>query len=213
VVGRPQRHRLEGRIAGLGFGSGDRVVVGHWDRSPVGPFVDLMWATPDDERVLVAPDERVASFVTAVYGFDRVEVAPDLGASWDGRTLAVWGAGRTVALVVGPGVPFPPRPLWVTRWPERSLGRLLTGARTYGTSPSGVREWYPARRLHRVERAEATVGGVDLGPLGAPLPALGVGFSEPPRWPTLTEVRPVLHDPAGRLDRTLARLAGPAGGG
>ena len=196
----------------MGFGSGDRVVVGHWDRSPLGPFVDLMWASPDDERILFVSDERFGSFVTAVYSFDRVEVIPGLGAAWDGRTLGVWGGGRTVALTVGRGVPFPPRPLWVTRWLEPGLGRRLTGAVTFGTSPTGVEEWYPARRVHRILRAEATIDGVDLGPLRPPLPEVRFGFSEPPRWPALTEVRPVLHDPSGRLDDRLARLGAERSG-
>lgn len=198
------RHELRGRIAGVGFASGDRVVVGHWDASPVGPFVDLMWAGPDDRRLLVAPSERAAAFVTAVYRFDDVVVAPELLATWDGRTLAVTGAGRRVALVVGRGIPFPPRPLWVTRWVERPIGRLLTGSSTYGTSPTGVHEWYPARRVHRVLRAEAAIGDRDLGALVPPLPPLGVGFSEPPRFPALTEVRPRLEDPSRHLDRLVS---------
>lgn len=191
----------------MGFASGDRIVVGHWDETPVGPFVDLMWATPDDERVLIVPDERTARFVTAVYEFDRVEVDGRLEGFWDGRTLAVVGRGRSVALRVAQGVPFPPRPLWVTRWVERPLGRLITGSVSYGTSPTGVREWYPAVRVHPIARAEARLAGVDLGSLARPLPEVRFGFSEPPRWPTLTEVRPRLEDPTGRLDRVLSELS------
>lgn len=205
-MGRADHHRLQGRIAGVGFGSGDRVVVGHWDHSPIGPFVDLMWATPEDERILVVPDERVGHFVRAVYEFDSVEVAVGMGAAWDGRTLAVWAGARRVALRVGPGLPFPPRPRWVTRWIEPPLARLLTGSRTFGVSPSGVREWYPAQRVHLVRAAEAAIDDRDLGPFAAPLPAVRFGFSEPPRVAALTEVAPVLWDPSGRLDRTLADL-------
>lgn len=186
-------------------------MVGHWDRSPVGAFVDLMWATPEDERILVVPDDRTGTFVTAVYEFDRVEVDPKLEAFWDGRTLAVVGRRRSVALRVGRAVPFPPRPLWVTRWVERPLGRLVTGSISYGTSPTGVREWYPARRVHRIVRAEARLDGVELGMLGAPLPSVRFGFSEPPRWPTLTEVAPRLEDPSGRLDDVLDALSAVTG--
>lgn len=191
----------------MGFASGDRVVVGHWDVSPLGPFVDLMWATPDGERVLVVAEDRVGAFITAVYEFDRVEVDRRLEALWDGRTLAVVGSDRRVALRVGRGIPFPPRPLWVTRWVEPPIGRWAAGAVSYGTSPTGVREWYPARRLSPIVRADAWIGNQHLGELGPPLPPAGFGFSEPPRWPTLTEVRPRLEDPSGRLDRRLAELA------
>jgi hypothetical protein len=192
----------------MGFASGDRVVVGHWDDGPLGPMVDVMWATPDDERVLLVSDDRFAGFITAVYAFDRVEVVPGLAAFWDGRTLAVVGGRWSVACTVGRGIPFPPRPLWVTRWVERPVGRWVTGAVSYGTSPSGVREWYPARRVHRILRAEGALDGRSLGELRRPLPPARFGFSEPPRWPTLTEVRPRLEDPTGALDRRLAELGG-----
>lgn len=197
----------------MGFASGDRVVVGHWDASPIGPFVDLMWATPEDERVLIVSDERAQAFVTAVYEFDRVQLDRRLEAFWDGRTLAVAGADRRVALRIGRGIPFPPRPLWVTRWIEPSIGRWVTGAVSYGTSPTGVREWYPARRVSRIVAADAWVGDQHLGRHGPPLPAVRFGFSEPPRWSALTEVRPRLEDPSGRLDRCLAELAPAEGGG
>ena len=38
------RFELAGVIGAAGFASGDRVVVGHWHRSPIGPMSDVMWA-------------------------------------------------------------------------------------------------------------------------------------------------------------------------
>jgi hypothetical protein len=38
-------------------------------------------------------------------------------------------------------------------------------------------------------------------------PRRGFGFSEPPATPSLTEVRPLLLDPSGRLDAVLSELA------
>ena len=32
------RFEMEGLIGAAGFASGDRVVVGHWARSPIGPM-------------------------------------------------------------------------------------------------------------------------------------------------------------------------------
>lgn len=200
-----RRWELAGRIAGTGFASGDRVVVGHWDRSPVGPFVDLMWAEPDGRRVLVVPDERAAAFVTAVYGFDAVEVVATMAAAWDGRRLTVDAGRRRVELVAGRGVPIPgPRPAWLTRHVEGPVARALLGVRTYGVSPTGVREWYRASRWSPLRAAEAAVDGRSCGPMGPVSPACGFGFSEPPRRPSLTAVRPLLEDPSGRLDMLLA---------
>ncbi|MBI0381305.1 hypothetical protein JBE27_34865 [Streptomyces albiflaviniger] len=39
---RPARLRFDGWIAGMGTSSGTRVVLGHWERSPFGPFSDVM---------------------------------------------------------------------------------------------------------------------------------------------------------------------------
>ncbi len=67
---------MEGIIAACGFTSGDRVVVGQWARSPIGPMADVMWAAPDGTRTLFAPSEAIAAFVTAIYDFDAVAVTP-----------------------------------------------------------------------------------------------------------------------------------------
>src|SRR4029079_16299883 len=78
------RFEMEGLIGATGFASGDRVVAGHGPRTPIGPMSDVMWAEPDGRRVLHAPDERVAAFVTAVYRFDAVEIGPVVVDATDG---------------------------------------------------------------------------------------------------------------------------------
>ncbi len=86
-----ERLRFDGWIAGVGTSSGVRLVVGHWPRSPFGAFSDVMVEHPDGERVLLAPDRRIADFVAATYRFDRVEVVP----------VAVAVAGDTWAVEAG----------------------------------------------------------------------------------------------------------------
>jgi hypothetical protein len=215
------RLELRGRILGCGFTSGDRVVVGMWDDSPIGAFADVMWAEPDGTRVLYA-DERAATFITAVYEFDRVVHAP-VEATWDGRSLEVaftggspgeaagdGAAGRArteLHFTCGRGVPFPPRPPWVTRRIEAPIARRLFGVETYGVSPTEVQEWYRARRWHRVREARGFVGGRSLGDIAPVAPRCGFGFSEAPELPSLTEVRPLLVDRSGRLGQVVARLA------
>jgi hypothetical protein len=202
------RFELDGMIVSAGFASGDRVVVGHWAASPVGPVTDVMWGRPDGERVLLAPTPEAAAFIESVYRFDRIEVVPVAAAS-SSRTLDVVAGPLEVRLVAGPGWPLPlRRPAWFTRWVEAPVARRLLGVRTYGVSPTGVREWYRASRYRRVVRGRASVDGVDLGGLAPLDPPLGVGFSEPPRRPSMVSVRPLLEDPSGRLDRVVA--GGPA---
>ena len=53
---------------------------------------------------------------------------------------------------------------------------------------------------------------IDLGAMAPIDPACGFGFSEPPRRPTITLVRPLLHDPSGQLDEVLASLGSGASG-
>lgn len=188
-------------------------MVGHWERSPLGPFTDVMWARPGGERVLLVPTEAAGRFVGAVYVFDRVEVV-SVAAAWSGAELSVDAGDVALRLRAGPGwrVPLPAwRPAWVTRWVEGPVARALLGVRTYGVSPTGVREWYRAGTYRPLVAAQASVAGRDLGPLRRRWERAGFGFSEPPRSSATVRVRPLLHDPAGRLDRVLA--AYPVGEG
>ncbi len=93
------RQRFEGRIAGVGSTSGVRVVVGRWERGPLGAFADAMVATPEGRRILLAPSQEVADFVAATYSFDEVRIEPfDVtgDATWQVRSPSL-----TLALAVG----------------------------------------------------------------------------------------------------------------
>jgi hypothetical protein len=203
---------LSGVIASAGFASGDRFVVGHWTESPLGPITDLMWATPAGERRLLASTEEISGFVSAVYGFDRTDVAP-LECHVDDHHLDLSASALALELhlTAGPGwrIPFR-RPAWFTRWVEAPVARRLLGVRTYGVSPSGVREWYRADVYRPVVDGHAAVSGRDLGELRPLDPPVRFGFSEPPRRPSMVWVRPLLHDPSGALDRLLSPGRRPA---
>ncbi len=206
------RHELTGAICSAGFVSGDRFVVGRWDSSPVGPMVDVMWARPGGERILIVEQERAAEVITAVYRFDRVVVRP-ITSHFDGRSLALASEDLELSMRGGPGWRLPFRRLrspWFTRWVEGLPARLLLGVRTFGVSPTGVQEWYRADQYRPLVEARASVAGAELGrwvPFDRPV---RFGFSEPPRRPSLVLVRPLLFDPSGRLDQVVARGDGPA---
>ncbi len=172
-------------------------------------MADVMWARPDGTRVLLADRPETAAFVAAVYAFDEVRVVP-LSVARDGRGLDLVAGPLEVGLRAGPGWRLPPlavRPPWVTRLVEAPVARLGMGVRTFGSGPSGVREWYRALEWRPVVAGVARLDGVSLGALGPVDPPLGVGFSEPPRRPSMVVVRPLLEDPTGRLDQVLAGLA------
>lgn len=203
-----RRFELAGAIWSAGFASGDRFVVGTWHQSPVGPFTDVMWATPTGERVLLASSEAAAAFICGVYEFERVELVP----------MEAKGSGRELHLAAGPLRLWlrasRPRPIpgaavwrpWITRWIERPLARPLLGVRTYGVSPTGVREWYRADEYRRLVEGCGRLRGADLGRLTRLHPPVAFGFSEPPRRPSLVRVRPLLQDPSGRLDRLIESM-------
>ena len=169
-------------------------------------MTDVMWARPDDRRMLLADRPGTAELVTAVYGFDEVEVRP-FRTRWDGTAIELTAGDLSVAMEAGPGWRLPMgrlRPPWVTRWVEGVVARAALGVRTYGVSPSGVREWYRADEYRRVVRAHASVAGTDLGALQPTVGQVDFGFTGPPRRPSMVRVRPLLVDASGRLDSMLA---------
>ncbi len=208
---RPQasgtRCELRGTIASAGFSSGHRFVVGYWDESPIGPLVDVMWARPDGSRVLLVDRQEGADLITAVYRFDAVEVMP-MAARLDGGVLVVAAGGLGLTMRGGRPWPIPLprlRSRTLVRPLEGLLARALLGVRTWGVSPSGVQEWYRADEYRRVVAGEAAWNGRDLGALRRFHEPARFGFSEPPRWPSMVRVRPLLHDPSGHLAKVVGR--------
>ncbi|MGI8810293.1 MAG: hypothetical protein ACR2KK_21085 [Acidimicrobiales bacterium] len=174
--------------------------MGTWRTSPIGALDDLMWARPDGRRLLVASSVEGTDYVSGVYGFDEVVVSP-LRVALEGRFLDLHapGMGLELHLRGGRALRVPgPRPAGFTRWVEGPIARRLLGVNTYGTSPSGVQEWYRAVSIRRVVSGWASVDGCDFGRLGPIDPPAGFGFSEPPRFPTMVGVHPLLERPRPR---------------
>jgi hypothetical protein len=184
---------MRGTISSAGFESGDRFVVGRWLRSPVGTTIDVMWARPDGHRVLLAPDDRTAEFVTAVYSFDEVRLV-DFTTDASVQHLDVVAGPVELRLDSGRPwrIPFR-RPRWFTRLVEAPIARAAMGVQCYGVSPTGVTEWYQADALRWVTAGRARLDGRDLGSLTSVAPVCGFGFSEPPARPSIVEVRPQLR--------------------
>lgn len=191
-----RRFSLVGAIISTGFYSGDRVVVGLWSSTPIGALTDVMWSDPEGVRTLYVPTDEAAAFVGGVYEFDRVvvtDIAVEAGAShlrleFDGRRLDL-AAGRGIR------IPFKLRPAWFTRFVEAPVARLLMGVVAYGTSPTGVLEWYRADRWRPLRRAVGTIDDMPLGSMEPVDPPTGFGFSEPPARPSWVDVRPLLEYP------------------
>ncbi len=190
------RLEFDGWIAGLGTSSGTRVVLGHWVRSPFGPFSDVMLERADGERLLLAPTRPIGDFVAGVYTFDQVRVVP-VTVSVEGTSWAVGAGPLELRFTVGArgplglllrAVPRPlaARPAWaaLVDFPAR----LLPGVRTRGSSGPGRRGWYGALDLRPVTAASGAFGGNGLGPLAPVDPPVRFGFGSVPRSPALTRV-------------------------
>ena len=65
---------FEGRITSCGFDSGDRIVIGLWEKSPFGSFADIMWARPDGTKILSAPNEKIGEYIDSLYDFDEIRI-------------------------------------------------------------------------------------------------------------------------------------------
>ncbi|MCY3968286.1 MAG: hypothetical protein OXF21_06960 [bacterium] len=179
------RQSLYGSITSVGFVSGHRFVIGHWLHSPIGPFADIMWAKPDGSRVLVC-EPKAAEYVTSVYPFSEVQhkqvdiqttdyQAADLQTErssrpkypqnrrkFRARVLQVTAGSLSLEVKLNRYfIWFPPRPRWVTQTLENRLSQVLLGVKTYGTSPTGVSEWYRSKVLRCVFVASASIDGGD----------------------------------------------------
>lgn len=193
--------RFDGRILGAGTTSGLRYVVGDWARSPLGAFTDVMVATAEGHRVLLAPDARVADYVSRTYSFDEVVLCPvaleetpgEGGRHWQisagplrcrthvgARTATGW------LLAAVPGPLSRSRAFAVLADPVARL--VHPGVRTRGSARQGREEYYGAQDQHAVTHLEGTWHGDDLGGLTDVLPAPRFGFSSTPARPSLTRV-------------------------
>lgn len=165
-----------------------------------------MWATPTGERILLSGSARAEQFITAVYSFDRT-VLTDVRVEADERSVWISAPPIEARFDAGAGWRIPgPRPLWFTRWVEGPIAKLVMAVDTYGVSPTGVSEWYQTEVWRPVERAWALLDGDDLGAMAPLDPPLGVGFTDPPRRPSIVTVQPTLVDGSGRLDQLLDSL-------
>ncbi len=171
------------------------MVVGRWEESPLGTFADVMLAEPDGTRVLLAPSQEVAEFVSSTYRFDRVEIGPvSVLDRADGQHVIAPGLDLT--LVAGSRLPLG----WLLRLVPRRLATapawarltdpvarvLLRGVRTRGTAGNGRREYYGATDLHRISGLSGSWAGTDLGSLAPVSPDPAFGFGSTPRRPSVT---------------------------
>jgi hypothetical protein len=211
---RVQTDRFDGWIAGVGTAAGLRVVVGHWPHSPYGAFTDVMIERPDGHRLLLAPDEQTAEFVSSTYTFDETRLGP-VTHTEDGAVHHVATADLDLTLRTGARPPLgwllravpgalATAPAWIAAI-DAIARRVLPGVRTAGSAGGGRREYYGARDLHRVVDARVRWEGEDQGELTPVDPPVRFGFGSTPRAPSLVRITTLIRHTAER-----SRLASEA---
>lgn len=193
-----------GHIAGFGTTAGVRLVVGRWAESPFGGFADVMVQTADDERVLLAPNEQVADFVSSTYHFDRIELGP-VHTELSAQSLSVAAPGLDVTATIGgptgidrllrlvPGR-LATAPWWLAAI-DPVAARIVPGVHTAGSAGNGRREYYGVQRSRRIIGASGTFVGHDLGTVAPLLPPVGFGFSSAPPDPQMVTVTTTIDLP------------------
>jgi hypothetical protein len=198
ISGMGKRWIFDGHIAGVGTASGLRAVAGVWQQSPFGPFADVMLQHPSGHRLLLAPTQDVADFISGTYSFDQVMVV-EVKALLADRLLTVDAGPLTLRAVMGrrtllgAALRAVPRPLARhTAW-LRAISPLAAvlspGARTAGTAGRGRLEYYGVTDLHRISSAVLSWDGVDAGALAPIRPGVNFGFSSVPARPAVARVR------------------------
>lgn len=194
---------FDGHIAGIGTATGLRAVVGVWQRSPFGSFADVMVQLPSGQRLLLAPTEEVAGFISATYSFDEVTVVDVKALLAEGLLTVDAGPFRLRAgiggrTLLGSALKAVPRRLAVhTAWlraisPVAAM--LSPGARTSGTAGGGRLEYYGVSDLHHISSAVVSWEGVDAGALAHIRPGVTFGFSSVPPRPSLARVCTTVED-------------------
>jgi len=189
--------RFDGRIAGFGTASGTRIVVGMWPRSPLGSFADVMVERADGHRILLAPDDAVAAFVSSTYEFDEVRVVP-VAYSRTGRVIDVDAGPLALRFLIGGISPLGrllrivPRPVatapaWL-RLIDPVARLIVPGARTAGSAGGGRREYYGVTSARVILAISARWDGADLGRLAPLSPPVRFGFGSAPASPHIVEV-------------------------
>jgi hypothetical protein len=200
------RRVFEGEICGVGTATGYRIVIGRWTSSPFGPFADVMVESDDGVRILLAPSDEIATYVSSTYEFDDVRIVEvqaqraeggltcragplDLSAVIGPRT----GLGRLLRLV-------PARvassPAWCSAI-DPIARVVLDGVRTRGSAGNDRREFYGATDQRAITGVRAAWAGSDLGDLTDVWPPVRFGFSSTPRRPCAVAVTTViLSDPS-----------------
>ena len=179
---------FEGRITSSAFSSGERIVIGDWLNSPHGSFTNIMWARPDGKRILVSPSIECANYVSNIYSFEEVIIAP-LNVKRNKNKIEIESEDLFVCLEWGWSFPIPfKRPRWFISSVEYFFANLIFGTKTYGRTNNNMKEWYMVRSISWVKKGFAKYKQEPFGDISKLSDSINFGFSDPPDKPSSVRV-------------------------
>jgi len=187
-------HKFEGRISSSAFSSGDIVVIGDWEKSPLGTFTNIMWMKPSGKRILLSPSKKHADYVSNLYQFEEVITVP-IEVKREKFRIEISAGTLDVSMVWKKGWRIPiNRPRWFISTIEQFVAKLFFGTRTYGRTNNGLREWYCIRRLSKIVDSVASENGITFGQKAVIETKACFGFTNPPKKPTSVELCSIIEN-------------------
>ena len=183
---------FKGRITSSGFESGDRIVVGIWNKSPFGKFSDIMWSNAEGKNILIAPTKEIGDYISSMYSFDEILISNiELIETEDRFEIITDYICCNFSWSRGFRIPFR-RPLWFISTIENLFAKLIFGTKTSGVTNDKKREWYCINKISKVKIASASLSGKSFGQKTKFHPKAKFGFSEPPKKPTSVLVTTII---------------------
>ena len=180
---------FEGEVFSSGFDSGDRIVIGNWKESPYGKFTDIMWAKPNGEKILIAPNKEISEFISNMYSFDKTIIS-EFEIEESANKIVVKNNEMICELKWNRGIKIPMiRPLWLISSIEYIFGLIIFKTKTHGITKNKKQEWYAVKKISKLEEIKIIINGENLGNMRNFEPKAGFGFSEPVKKPSVVSVK------------------------
>ena len=153
-----------------------------------------MWAKKDGTRVLIAPNQEIADYVTAMYSFDEV-ILEEVSTTMSERSIKVDCNTMELEFSWNRGFPIPfKRSLLFIQTIELFFAKLIFSTRTYGITKDNRKEWYAIDRVSHITSAKANINSQNAGDFKPMREPCKFGFSEAPKNPLLVRLEPIFSD-------------------
>ena len=140
-------------------------MIGQWNDTPFGSFNDIMWVTPNQKRILVCGDEKIASYISSMYTFEEVAIQPvSIVQHPNGLQIETNSIDISLEWSKGFKIPFR-RSLFFIKNVESWFAKVFFKTKTYGITNNHRKEWYMINHLSKIIQCEGYMNDETLGTL------------------------------------------------